>query len=212
MWKKLQEIFNIGKDEVVEVSSEDRFGALFKTLSCDVIRVEVGEDIVPFAENHIVDMIWKLRKAIKDKNGFIIPLVRVIDNEDLQENEYLIKVRDKVVYQGFVIPTGEDIEEDVRISLEQVCEDYLEEIFTNEIAEKYIDQVQANNNGWLIWNITNVLRVTDIRLILVALLRDGKSIKDIDYVFDKIGESLSEYRCPYDINSQAVVRSVLNLV
>ena len=51
--------------------------------------------------------------------------------------------------------------------------------------EKYIDTVQKQN-GWMVWNLTNAMPVWGIKLILVNMLKRDKSIKDINYVFEKI--------------------------
>ena len=65
------------------------------------------------------------------------------------------------------------------------------DIFSNEITEKYIDLVQRNNS-WLIWNVLRMVPVTGIKVILVDILKAGKSIKDIVFVFEKICEYASE--------------------
>ena len=128
---------------------------------------------------------------MKEKSGFIIPPVRVINDRTLQENELQILIRGHVVFQDFTIPKKDYILETVLNNLAKITTKNISEIFTNEITEKYIDLVQKNNS-WLIWNVMRIIPVTGIKLILVDILKAGKSIKDIVFVFEKICEYASE--------------------
>ena len=80
----------------------------------------------------------------------------------------------------------------------------LDLVFTNEITEKYINAVQSRN-GWLVWNVSHLIPVTGIKVILVNLLKNGKSINDITYIFEKICEAATKekdwcsMRDPYKI-------------
>ena len=187
---KLKTFLNIKKPKQVQKTLDEKITELFESLKVDTLAVVFGDDILPFAQS-IVNCIGRFRSAIKEKSGFIIPPVRVINDKDLQENEIQILVRGHMVFQDFAIQNKDYILESILNALAKISTANISEIFTNEMTEKYIDLVQKNNS-WLIWNVMRILPVTGIKAILVDILKAGKSIKDIVFVFEKICEYASE--------------------
>lgn len=185
MLNKIKKLF--GKKQAQEmVSVSEKIENLFDTLNDEVVVLEIGEDIVEYATS-IIETIGSLREQIKSECGFIMPTVAVRENYCIQENEFKIIVQEKLIEQRFVIPTEEEITEEVYDAIKTAVYDNLDSIFTNEIAEKYINTVQKNN-CWLIWNLTSLLSVVDIKTILFDIIMMGKSINNINFIFEKIGE------------------------
>ena len=191
MIETIKNLLKLNKKEP-EKDVYTRINELFESLGTDEISIQVGEDLVQFCSD-ISGRIWDLRNKIKDKTGLIIPPVRILDNLDLQENEYLIKIRNEEVYTGYTVPKEDYALNEIIRSLEQVCMDNLEKVMTNEMVEKYIEAVQRNN-GWLVWYLGRMIPTTGIKVILVDLIKNGKSINDITYIFEKICEQATKNR------------------
>ena len=187
MLHRIKQIFQLEKKEEAPTVYE-KINDLFDTLNEDIILVQIGSDITPFGD-YICDLVSLLREEIKDECGFILPPVRIRDNIGYQENEYTIEVRGEYAGGGFLVPNETGIREELYEALKTVVYARIDDIFTNEIAEKYINIVQRENS-WLIWNLTNLLSVIDIRMILSDIINMGKSINNINYIFEKIGEQI----------------------
>ncbi len=202
MLEKIKQLLKLNKKEPVE-SVEDQINDMFKSLSVDELRIIVGEDLIGIAPA-ICQRIQELRKKIKEEKGFIMPAVRIIDDFDLQENEYQIQVKNKTVFTGYTVPKETYACDEISKNMEISCMENLDLVFTNEITEKYINAVQSRN-GWLVWNVSHLIPVTGIKVILVNLLKNGKSINDITYIFEKICEAATKekdwcsMRDPYKI-------------
>ena len=187
MLEKIKKLFKKETEEqATDTSTEDRVAAMFETLGGDVITFCFGEDFIPM-KDLILDTIQEFRENLKDKNGFIMPWVHILSTEELQENEILVKVREKEVLRAFAVPNEKSAKKEIKDALNFVYENYLDEIFTCEITEKYINTVQSTLLG-TIWNVTAIYTVTEIRAILVKLLENDKSIKNIVYVIEKFAE------------------------
>ena len=194
MLHRIKQIFHLKNREEAPTVYE-KINNLFDSLNEDIILVQIGSDLIPFAE-FICNLISSLREEIKDECGFILPPVRILENECYQENEYTIDVRGEQAASGFLIPNEEGIREEFYEALKTVAYARIDDIFTNELAEKYINIVQREN-GRLIWDLTNLLSVVDIKVILSDIINMGKSINNINYIFEKIGEQIlsdGEYR------------------
>ena len=156
-----------------------------KTSNLDVISIKLGNDLLTFADS-ILDVIMNKRHEIFDKTGFVFPLVHVIDDPNLQENEFIVEIFDQKVYNLFVIPTEDDILNNISAAIEYIYNNHLDKIFTNEIFEKYLESVREKNS-WLVWSVTSVIPIPTIKSILLQLLNSGKSIKNQPYIFETIG-------------------------
>lgn len=193
MIEKLKQIFNFKKvTEDIKPSVEEKIEEAFNSLGEDVVRLEFGSDIAEFADL-ILEKIDDFRETVKSDSGFILPLVHVLEKEDLQENEMIFYVRGKEIEHEFAVPNKETVEKYVSETLSKIFENHINDIFTMEYVERYIAKVQLTN-CWLVWSISNQLRASEIKAILVNLIKEKKSIADINYVFEKIDECLSENR------------------
>ena len=182
MINKIKKIF-CKKETIAEQSILEKIDCMFDSLGSDVITLLIGEDFVQYSDS-ILKLISDYRDELKETTGFILAPVRVQSNQNLQENEFVLKVCEKKVFQQFVIPNEEHIIEDIRKGLKYLFEKHLDEIFTCEITEKYINFVQKNR-PYTIWNITVMYTIEEIRNVLVNILMSKKSIKDVNNIFDK---------------------------
>ena len=187
MLEKIKNLFKKETEETTNTSSfEEQFDELFNSLGGDVITLELGEDFVDY-KDAILETIGKYRETLKEKNGFIIPSVHILSNDELQENEIIVKVREKQVLEKFIVPNEKHLKKEVEKSLELICENYIDDIFTYELTEKYINTAQNKLLG-TIWHVTAIYTITEIRTVLVNLLENKKSIKNIVYIFEKFAE------------------------
>lgn len=171
-----------------ELSVYDKIDNLFETLDDDIIVVKIGTDLSDY-KDVLLNTTEVIRKEIKEECGFIMPAVVIKGNLSMQENEFCICIRGIEKETRFVVPVEDEVREEFYDSLKSVIYGNLNTIFTNEITEKYINTVQKRNNR-LVWNITSVLSVIDIKTILSDIILKGKSISNINYIFEKIGEHI----------------------
>ena len=189
----------------------EKFKETFNTLSEDTIMFNVGFDLVPFAEE-MVKSIKNSRNKIKNKTGFIIPLIRITSSKTLQENEIVVHIQGKEVFQEFIVFSKKEINKEIENIVNRIYDEHLDEIFTNEILENYISQVQRKN-AWLIHDIMQILFVAEIKQLLMSLLKNGKSIKNISLIFEKISSIINcNYRWQPKINIISLEKALNNLV
>lgn len=203
----LQKIKNIFKkqDQTNIKPVEEQIKDAFESLCADTIAIKIGEDLIDFG-TEIVNEISILREDLKNETGFILPPVRVVGNDKfkLQENQFIIEIRGKKVIENFVIPNLKTTKEEIYSTLKQTSYNHIDQIFTMEICEKYINFVQQNNS-WLIWDISKQLNGYEIREILINILKNKKSIFDIVYIFEQIEKELlyDRYRLSWNLEQLA---------
>lgn len=89
-------------------SAEPSSGRISDTLQLDLIRLEIGYGLMPLVNNtnghNLTEQIKSLRKQIAQEYGFVMPSVRIQDNIQLDNDTYLIKIKELEAGRGFVRP------------------------------------------------------------------------------------------------------------
>lgn len=82
--------------------------SISETLHLDSIRLEIGYGLMPIVNegngHNITEQIKGLRKQIATEYGFILPSVRIQDNIQLDNDSYIIKIKELEAGRGFVRP------------------------------------------------------------------------------------------------------------
>jgi flagellar biosynthesis protein FlhA len=77
-----------------------------ETLQLDSIRLEIGYGLMPLISNNnghsLTEQIKGLRKQIAQEYGFVMPSVRIQDNIQLDNETYIIKIKELEAGRGFV--------------------------------------------------------------------------------------------------------------
>lgn len=185
MLEKIKQLFR--QKQQPEISTEDKIEELFEqTFSTDIIRLEIGSDIAEFGEI-ICSEIDNFRENIAERFGFIFPAIHVIQEDYLQENEIQLFVRECKISNYFLVPNKESVIKETKDILNFIYKNHLDAIFTNDFFEKILNKVQVDN-GWLVWNISCLYTATDLRKVFIEILKQKKSIKNAQYIFEKIGD------------------------
>ncbi len=171
-----------------ETIPRPNYYTLFDEIDEETLCLEFGNDILLF-HNDISEKLMDLRRQIMNKTGFIFPLTRFLHNMDLQENQYVIKIMGKTVYEGYVIPNAKDATEEIIKNLEKIILNNFDTLLTNNTVENYLNHIE-DSNPRLVCNTIRYLTLGDIKKILVEILNEGKSIKNITYIFEKINENM----------------------
>lgn len=193
MLESLKKLF-IKKERCAAKSAAQRVQELYESVRSEELCIHIGSDLESFIDL-LRNKIWNLREDLFEKTGFIMPTVKININNSLQENEYNIFVRNHIAETGFAIPNEDFASDEIIKSLENTCIEHIDEVFSSNVTEKYLDVIKSDSSHL----ITELLYITDIsglRVILVDLLKNGQSIKNISLIFEKI--------CEYSHNGSAI--------
>ncbi len=78
-------------------------------LKLDELRIEIGYALLPLVqgqngEDKITEQIKALRRTLAGEMGFLLPSVRLVDNVQLESNQYVIKLKEIEAGNGVVFP------------------------------------------------------------------------------------------------------------
>ena len=206
MLEKIIKLFNFQKNTETNETILNNIDDLFNSMNSDIITIFVGSDFTKLVDT-ITNTIKTTRMKVKEDTGFIIPEIHILNDDNLQENELNLHIRGKKVLQRFVVPNIKEIEKELQEILNIIYQEHLEEIFSLELVEKYIE-FSREKLAWTIWNITNMYSISEIRNILIYILKNQKSIRDINYVFEKFAICCSDFNSVYRQNPDIIAQRV----
>ena len=77
-------------------------------LTIDPLKIELGFGLIPMADpkqgDDLLSRIQIIRQQTATKMGFVVPVVRIIDNMRLRPNEYCVRLREAVIASYELLP------------------------------------------------------------------------------------------------------------
>lgn len=103
--KKEEEIATKLREKPTAESPTEKAEAL---LAVDPIKIELGIGLIRLADRSqggdLLDRIQKIREQMATQMGFVVPIVRIVDNLLLRPNQYCIKIRESIVGSYELLP------------------------------------------------------------------------------------------------------------
>lgn len=147
----------------------------------DIIKVSLPKKLKNLSTDLMAGIVG-LREELADSLGYIIPNVRICNDYDLKNNEYEIFVRTKSIGKFKFEESNEKLEQIIE-NLRKISLENISKIFLQENAQKLLDEV---SNKKVVETLLQNLSVEDVRLILIELINQKVSIKDNNYVFERM--------------------------
>ena len=147
----------------------------------DILKVSLPKKLKNLSTD-LMARIVGLREELADNLGYIIPNVRIYNDYNLKNNEYEIFVRTKLI-KKFKIKEEHEVLDQIIENLKTICLENISKIFLQENAQKLLYEV---SNKKVVETLLQNLSVEDVRLILIELINQNVSIKDNNYVFERM--------------------------
>lgn len=178
------------EEQIEDLNNATNPNAMYQRLGVDVISLQVGLGLVSLADpeqkNKLLPAIAKLRKDLTDELGYIIPNIRVMDSTKLKSNECIISIRSNVRDRFFVDISAFNKEEIIVEHIRKTCIKHVNEVFTKTDVLKLMELVRSQDPTLVNDLIPELISAIDFRRIVVNLLREEVSIKDIILIFERL--------------------------
>ena len=97
-------------EEIEGKEGEEKEESVEESLKMDDLRLEIGYGLLPLVNDseggndRLTEQIKALRRQLAMEMGFVMPPVRILDNMQLQANQYLIRIKEVEAGSGEVMP------------------------------------------------------------------------------------------------------------
>lgn len=202
-----------------EVEQTKKPENVMNMLGVDHMELELGYALIPLVDSgqggDFLDRIVLIRRQIAGELGFIVPVIRVRDNMNLQPNQYIIKIRDAE------IASGELLADHYLAISSGIDDDSLPGTPTKEPAfgldAKWINSAnreQAELSGYTVVDAPTVL-ATHLTEIIKTYAYDLLSRQDVKKLIDHVKEeapSVVEELIPDLLNLGQIQKVLTNLL
>ena len=167
---------------------------MYERLGVDVLSITVSEVLLPIVDpdekGTLLREICVLRHSLTDEYGYIIPNLRVLDDQKLSGNCFEIYVRGRKVFVGEL--SNSDVENanpmPIIENLKNVCFEYVHQILSKTDVLKLMELMRSQDPTLVNDLIPVFLSPIDLKNILANLLQSKISIKDIVMIFEVLND------------------------
>ena len=91
-----------------EAQAEEQEQRAEDLLTVDLLKIELGYGLIAMADPHqggdLLSRIQIIRQQMATKVGFVVPVIRIVDNMRLRPNEYQVKLRESMIASYELMP------------------------------------------------------------------------------------------------------------
>lgn len=166
---------------------------VYKLLSVEPIEMEFGYSLIPLADESaggtFIERVVIFRKQFAQEMGMVFPSVRMRDNQNINPNKYVIKIKGEAVADGEILIDHYLALDNGSISQEIDGIDTIEPAF--HIPAKWIPEdkkIMADIAGYTLIDPTSVM-ITHLSEIIKSHANELLSRQDVKTMVDKLKET-----------------------
>ncbi|MBR9824666.1 MAG: flagellar biosynthesis protein FlhA [Alphaproteobacteria bacterium] len=205
------------EQEAAEVPPEE--APIEDSLTIDELKIELGYGLLPLINDvegrKLTDQIKALRRSLAEEMGFITPAVRIIDNMQLQNSEYGIRVKEMEAGRGEIQLNKLLVMDPAGMPIDMPGDHVKEPAFG--LPATWIDEnlrEEASFRGYTIVEPAAVM-VTHLTEILRDNMADLLSYAEVEKLIDKLSKEhkkLVEDITPSQISRAGIQRVLQTLI
>lgn len=181
------------KQAVSEMEYYKDIDNVYKLLEVEPIEMEFGYSLIPLADESsggmLIERVVIFRKQFAMDMGMVFPSVRMRDNQHINPNQYVIKIKGEVVAQAEVLVDHYLALDSGNVTKEIDGIDTVEPAFN--IPAKWIpesEKLQADIAGYTLIDPTSVI-ITHLSEIIKSHAYELLSRQDVKTMLDKLKQS-----------------------
>lgn len=184
--------------KLTESGDEKEKRRVLSALYAEPLQIEFGIGLVEVfkrAQEAEFSALKNIRMNLATEYGWLLPVVRIMDNVKLGELEYHIVSYDRVLAKK-TAQTSENISfEDICKHLSQVCFDYYHFIINRQIVKTLVDNVADKYPAVVVGVVPGKISYLRLQKKLCTIIEKEKSIHNLIKIIENLEEEL-EFDAP----------------
>lgn len=181
------------KEALSEMEYYKDINNVYKLLNVEPVEMEFGYSLIPLADESaggtLIERIVIFRKQFAQEMGMVFPSIRMRDNQHINPNQYVIKIRGEAVAEAEILMDHFLALDSGSVTKEIDGIDTLEPAF--QIPAKWVsseNKIAAEIAGYTLVDPTSVI-VTHLSEVIKAHAHELLSRQDVKTMLDKLHES-----------------------
>jgi flagellar biosynthesis component FlhA len=180
----------LNKTKLTELDDDKQKQKVLNDIISEPLMLEFGSGLVKLFTGNIdiIACIKALREKIAEKYGLLLPVLRIRDTININENEYRIISYDKVLYSELV---HTDITiENILNRLEEVTIHNYNRILNRQMVQTLVDNVADRYPAVVKGVIPDKISLALLQNILSDLTKQNKSIRNIVKIIEILEDEI----------------------
>ena len=182
----------IGIDEkVVENGDTTAEREIKNNMIAEPLVLEFGVGLISFIMAGLkTDYVNKKRISLVKETGKLMPVLRVKDNTEMNENEYRVISFDKVVFTSVISKKEENPYKKIIDDVAETCDKFYAMILNKNLVKVMIDNVSELYPGVADDIIPSKISYLQVKQELTRLVEEGKPIRNFVGILEDMEKNL----------------------
>lgn len=161
-----------------------------QSLIAEPLRVEFGYGLVPCIQEGLkTDYLNQCRKNLAAEAGMLLPVLRLMDSGEMQENEVCIFSYDKVLAKkDYSTPHGQTYRQIIDDVTEN-CREHYDEIINKQIVKCLLDNVGQQYPGILDGLVPDKVSYYEVLLHMRNHVKKEGNLRDLIHILEELESS-----------------------
>ncbi len=186
----------IGRDTISSNLTEDKdekaATQLLRDVLAEPLTLETGTGFVGVLTKEYQEqfpVIRELRERMAKKYGFLLPVLRIRDNESLGELEYRILAYDRILYKSDLKSVTENTFREICDRLEETVLEHFDKIVNHQMIQLLVDNLTGKYPAAVNGVIPEKVSLSELQAVLSSLIRKRKPIRNLMKILEFLEES-----------------------
>lgn len=176
--------------KVIENNDMSMEKEIRSNMFAEPLVLEFGSSIIPcIVEGLKTDYLNQCRKELVKETGILIPVLRLRDNVNMNEDEARILLYDKVMWSGNLYSV-EAVYETLINQVKAVCKEYYDEIINKECVKVLIDCLKADYPGVVEGFVPEKISYLQVEKRLKEVFREKGNIRNLIHILEEMEEEM----------------------
>ena len=182
----------IGEEErVVENGNITADKEIKNNMIAEPLVLECGSGLISYIVSGLeTDYVNKQRLFLVRKNGKLMPLLRIRDNMELNENEYRISVFDNILFTAVIDEKEKEPYKRMIDDVVIVCDKHYAVILNKNIVKLMIDNLSELYPGVVDDIVPSKISYLQIKEELKRIIEEGKSIRNLIGILEDMEKNI----------------------
>lgn len=175
--------------KVIENNDMSMEKEIKSNMFAEPLVLEFGSSIIPYiVEGLKTDYLNQCRKELVKETGILIPMLRLRDNVELNEDEARILSYDKVLWKGNLY-SAEVIYETLIQQVKSVCKENYDQIINKECVKVLMDCLKEDYPGVVEGLVPEKISYLQLEKRLKEVFREKGNIRDLIHILEEMEET-----------------------
>ncbi|QHQ62903.1 helix-turn-helix domain-containing protein [Anaerocolumna sedimenticola] len=205
------EIFGItAKADMTEKDGLFDQKKLLSNICAEPVKLTFGKDIIPaIVEGLKTKLITDKRLQIASLYGILIPRIRIVDDNNLNDKEFQIISYDRVLYREELDLINDSVYTYIMEKLFQICTANYAAIINKHMVKTLIDNLKENYPGVADEVIPEKISYLTVQRVLEGIIMKNQSIHNLIAIIEILEE---EVLTKNNNNVNAIVEEILRVI